>query len=82
MQLGDILMTLLPSKFGILITPKRIGGQRDFFQTALVLLTNFNIILALISAGLLTSKLPLEFHYIYSIFVSLFRVIKGLLLLC
>ena len=40
-------------------------ASKIFTPTALVLLANFNIVLAVISASLITSKLLLDFHYLF-----------------
>ena len=53
-----------------------------FTPTALVLLSNFDIILALISASLLTSKLLSDFHYLFHhicVFISECKILKSLL---
>ena len=51
-------------------------ASKFFTQMALVLLTNFKIILALVSTNLLTSKLLSVFHYFF--FVCSFQGIKAL----
>ena len=53
-------------------------AQKNFIPTALVLLTNFSMILALISANLLTSKLLLDFHYLFRHYCVLFQGIEAL----